>query len=148
VNTTLKRRPAPPQKPKILSEVRLEVAETLDKVGGALDFQRRTDEALELMTKAHGIRAALLRDSDPVLARSYSQLGSMYALRGRDHEALPLLEEALKINLRAFGPTSPEAAESYVRLWEWHLENGTRDEAERYQKKAIEADYQPPEWSG
>jgi len=66
------------------------------------------DKAEPLFLRSLAIGEKTLRPEDPDLARSYGNLGTLYALQKTFRQAEPLLRKSIEIIEKVVGPNAPE----------------------------------------
>jgi tetratricopeptide (TPR) repeat protein len=93
-----------------------EVAKLLTKAGRYLQIAGQYKQAGPLLSRALGIREAMLTANDPSTAMSLNDLASLYRDQGRYEEAELLYKRALTIREEVLGEEHPETATSLNNL--------------------------------
>ncbi len=90
---------------RVYADESLEVASSKAVLAKVSSLLEKKDIAAELLQQSLKTQEALLPTTDPVIARTKLNLGTVYRGRGQLTEAITLMEEALPILLQTYGDT-------------------------------------------
>ncbi|MCH9682295.1 MAG: tetratricopeptide repeat protein, partial [Deltaproteobacteria bacterium] len=113
------------------------VAVALANLAGALQLQRRYDEALALMTRAQGIFERKVGPDHPNTGHILGAIGALNFTIGNDDEAQRLLERSIEIETAAFGPNHRNLAVSLLHLGRLHKKASRYAEAIAHFERAV-----------
>jgi tetratricopeptide (TPR) repeat protein len=94
-------------------------------------------KALTYQEKALGIWLQVYGEAHPLVATSYSNLGSAYEALGDAQKALTYQEKSLAIKLQVYGEAHPSVATSYNNLGLAYKALGDAQKALTYHEKAL-----------
>lgn len=94
----------------------LQLATSLDNLGGRLSDLGRLDEAERFLLEALAIEKPLLEPTDPSLAITLSNLGEVYWRRKQFEKVEPILIDVMKIMSAAHGASSADFGTSLSNL--------------------------------
>lgn len=117
-----------------------ELIEVLNLLGGVLEDQGRTEDALELFREAHSLADSL--EIGPAKVESLRRIGSALAVRGELDEATDRYQQAIEICKQL--DDRKALSELYGDLGEVHLERGGLKEAIKVFKEAERLDHDDP----
>jgi tetratricopeptide (TPR) repeat protein len=117
-----------------------ELIEVLNLLGGVLEDQGRTADALDLFKEAHGLADSL--GIGPARVESLRRMGSALAVRGDLDEAADRYRQAIDICKQL--DDRKALSEIYGDLGEVHVEQGKLDEAIKIFKEAERLDHDDP----
>jgi tetratricopeptide (TPR) repeat protein len=117
---------------------RLDIANSLDRLGTLYYQQGRYRRAEPLMKQALAIRKAELGDRHPSTATSLNNLAGLYESMGRYESAEPLYLEALEIYKAELGDRHPSTATSLNDLATLYRAMGRYESAEPLYLEALE----------
>jgi tetratricopeptide (TPR) repeat protein len=117
---------------------RLDIANSLDRLGTLYDKQGRYRSAEPLMKQALAIRKAELGDRHPDTALSLNNLAGLYESMGRYEVAEPLYVESLEIYKAELGDRHPSTATSLNNLAGLYESTGRYEAAEPLYLESLE----------
>ena len=117
-----------------------ELIEVLNLLGGVLEDQGRTTDALDLFREAHSLADSL--GIGPAKVESLRRMGSALAVRGDLDEAADRYKQAIEICKQL--DDRKALSEIYGDLGEVHVERGNLDDAIKVFKEAERLDHDDP----
>lgn len=122
---------------KALGPDHVDVARTLNDLGGFYRTLTRHREAEQMIRRALAIREKALGMEDADVAQTVNDLGDVYYTLGQYALAESLFKRAIAIREKVLGPNDPYIAESLVNLGALYNDLGRYGDAEAIAKRAI-----------
>jgi len=117
--------------PWVEAEIRSLIGSTYMSIG-------QLDEAEPHLVEALDIRRSVLRDTDPDMLDSISDMGALLYKQGKSMEAMPYLQEALEKRLDALGNYDPKTLQSVSKMGDLFYQLSKWEEAMPYYAEALE----------
>lgn len=115
----------------------LNMARAYNNIGITLGYNMKTEEGMQLLTKALEIRQRILGEDHPLVATCYNNMGGCMAVAGDNNKCIEYYEKGLQIRLKVLGENNESTAKSYTNLGAQLGEMGEIDKAIEHTKKAI-----------
>ncbi|CAF3949903.1 unnamed protein product [Rotaria sordida] len=103
------------------------------------------DKALECFEKAVNIQVNSLARYHPMLAATYSNIGSIYKEEGEYDKALEYFEKELEVELMSLPSNHPSLVTTYANIGSLYSEKDDDDKALEYYTKGLEVELKSTE---